>query len=159
MAGPMIRISGVEGLEGEYELLVHFLNTRYTTLELRKIKQHTGLLLADFLDHSVRQDPDVFASALWVTLTRAGKDERLVWSVLDSADLFDDVKFSAVDSPEEEAEEEIPPASTPPSTDDGNETDTSDEPEPSSQTSPKPLELLESPPSPTGFPRSATGAA
>ncbi len=157
---PKVRISGVEGLEGEYDVLIHFLNARYTTAEWRAIKQKTGLLPADFLEHSDRQDPDVFAAALWVTLTREGKDSKYVWTALDNSDLFDDDKFAAVEEDEpEEVEPELPPVQTPPSTDDGNDNDTSDDAESESQSSPPPLALLENPPSPTGFPRSATGAA
>ncbi len=155
-----VRISGVEGLEGEYDVLIHFLNARYTTLELRKIKQRTGLLAGDFLDHSKRQDPDVFCAALWVTLTREGKDPEYVWTALENIDLFDDEKFAPVEEPAAEEEEPaLPPAQTPSPTDDGNNSDTSDDAEPTSPTSPAPLALLENPPSPTGFPRSATGAA
>ncbi len=156
-----VKISGVEGLEGEYEVLFHFYNARYTTLELRKIKQHTGLLLDDFVDHARRLDPDVFCSALWVTLTREGKDPEYVWTALDNSDLFDEEKFGEVAEPkkDEEAEPALPPAQTPSPTDDGNESDTSDDAEPTSPSSPAPLALLENPPRPTGFPRSATGAA
>lgn len=146
------------GLEGEFELQIHGSNTRYTTLEWRGIKQKTGLLPLDFEEHSEKLDPDVFASALWVTLIREGHDPKFVWDALDNSDLFDADKFSEVEEPQEE-EDAVPPASTPPSTDDGNETKPDAEPERSGESSTPPLALLENPPSPTGFPRSATGAA
>ncbi len=150
-----IRVSGIEGLEGEYDLV----EPPYTTREWRSIKQQTGLLPLDFEEHSMKGDPDVSAAILWITLTRAGKEPRFVWTALDNADMFSSDTFSEVDAPEEEAVEPVPPVLTPPSTDDGSETETDGESEPSGTASPKPLALLESHPSPTGFPRSATGAA
>ncbi len=151
-----VRISGIEGLEGEYDIA----EPPFATKEWREIKQHTGLMPLDMEEHNERRDPDVYASLLWVTLTRAGKDSRFVWTMLDQSDMFANDLFSEVAAPGEEEEvEQIPPELTPPSTDDGNETETDDSPESSGQSSQPPLALLESAPSPTGFPRSATGAA
>lgn len=150
-----VRISGVPGLEGEYEIA----NPPFITREWREIKKKTGLLPMDFEEHGNRADPDVIASSLWVTLTRAGKESRTVWAALDEVNLFSDELFSVVaESGDEQEDDAVPPASTPASTDDGNEPEPSVEPQPSGETSPPPLALLGNPPSPTGFPRSATGA-
>ncbi len=150
-----IRVSGIEGLAGEYEVA----EPPYTTKEWREIKQKTGLLPLDLEVNFGRGDPDVSAALMWVTMTRAGKDSRFVWAMLDDADMFSTDTFQELDDTVEEAEEEIPPASTPPSTDDGKQTEPDEESGPSGPSGTPPLALLENPPSPTGFPRSATGAA
>jgi hypothetical protein len=148
-----VRISGIPGFEGEYKVATPPFSTR----EWREIKQHTGLLPADLDDHMSRRDPDVSASVLWVTLTRAGKDPRETWAALDESDMFSDDTFDVTaEAPAED--DAVPPESTPASTDDGNETKPADDTEPSAETSPAPTVRLESVPSPTGTPLSATGS-
>lgn len=150
-----IRIAGDidPQLHGEYELAF----PPYKTNEWRAVKQKTGLLPMDFQDHTERQDPDVYASLLFITLTRAGHDPKFVWGQIDNVDLFDSDLFSEVEEPAAQGDDS-PPAETP-SDDDGKETETDAERESSGQSSTAPLALLESHPSLTGSPRSATGAA
>ena len=154
-------IDGVFGLDGEYEADLSY----FTNRELHQIKKQTGIRAGEFSEAFTSGDNDVMVAFAVVILNRAGKEgaEELLWDakagsvtlVLDDEedeDAGDGEGGVAVRPPE-------PPTPSGPESLPDAEPETSDVSEPSGETSPAPTVHLESVPSPTGFPRSATGAA
>lgn len=153
-------IDGVFGLDGEYEADLSY----FTNRELHQIKKQTGIRAGEFSEAFASGDNDVMVAFAVVILNRAGKEgaEDLLWDakagsvtlLLDDEDEEGDAGEGGVGARPPDSPTTSGPESSPDADSSG-----SDENEPSTETSPTPLALLESDPSPTGFPRSATGAA
>jgi hypothetical protein len=153
-------IEGVFGLDGEYEADLSY----FTNRELHQIKKQTGIRAGEFSEAFASGDNDVMVAFAVVILNRAGKEgaEELLWDAKAGAvtlvlDDEDDEDAGDGESGVGARPPEPPMPSGPESLPDA-EPSTSYESEPSGEASPAPLELLVSDPSPTGFPRSATGA-
>ncbi len=77
-----LKVTGLIGLDGEYELVF----PPYKQREWHEIKVKTGLRPLELEDGFRLGDGDAYSAIAWVTLTRAGQDPRFVWETLWEAD-------------------------------------------------------------------------
>lgn len=100
-----IVISGIKGMDGEYELDV----STFTMQELRTIKRLSGVRAGELQDAFAAGDSDLVVAFAVIALNRAGRPvhEDSLWNAQGGS-----IMFEAADREDEEADV-LPPASGP----------------------------------------------